>query len=39
VRPLAVAHYYALVTLATVLGLVDVVRGVKPVWDKAEGTR
>jgi hypothetical protein len=38
-RPLAVAQYYALVTLATVLGLVDVVRGVEPVWDKAEGTR
>ncbi len=27
------------VSLATVLGLVDVVRGVEPVWDKAEGTR
>ncbi|CAA9534398.1 MAG: Glycosyl transferase, family 2, partial [uncultured Thermoleophilia bacterium] len=39
VRLLAVAQYYVLVSLATVLGLVDVVRGVEPVWDKAEGTR
>ena len=36
----ALAYYYVLVTLATVVALVRYVRlGVPPVWQKAEGTR
>ena len=32
-------QYYLLVTLATLLALGDVVRGVPAVWERAEGTR
>jgi cellulose synthase/poly-beta-1,6-N-acetylglucosamine synthase-like glycosyltransferase len=39
VRVFALAHYYLLVTLATLLALGDVVRGVPAVWERAEGTR
>ena len=40
VRILALPHYYLLVTWATVVALAEVLtRGVKPVWEKAEGTR
>jgi cellulose synthase/poly-beta-1,6-N-acetylglucosamine synthase-like glycosyltransferase len=39
VRLLALPHYYLLVTLATLLALGDVVRGVPAVWERAEGTR
>jgi hypothetical protein len=40
VRVLAVAQYYLLVTLATLISLFEVAtRGVPAVWDKAEGTR
>ena len=35
----ALADYYLLVTLATLLALGDVVRGVPAVWERAEGTR
>ena len=39
VRIFALAHYYLLVTLATLLALGDVARGVPAVWERAEGTR
>jgi hypothetical protein len=39
VRLLALPHYYLLVTLATLLALGDVFRGVPAVWERAEGTR
>jgi cellulose synthase/poly-beta-1,6-N-acetylglucosamine synthase-like glycosyltransferase len=40
VRLLAIPHYYLLVTWATVVALFEVaVKGVQPVWEKAEGTR
>jgi cellulose synthase/poly-beta-1,6-N-acetylglucosamine synthase-like glycosyltransferase len=39
VRVLALTQYYLLVTLATLLALGDVVRGVPAVWERAEGTR
>ena len=39
VRLLALPHYYLLVTLATLLALGDVARGVPAVWERAEGTR
>ena len=40
VRLLAVPHYYLLVTAATVIALVEVAtKGVKPVWERPEGTR
>jgi cellulose synthase/poly-beta-1,6-N-acetylglucosamine synthase-like glycosyltransferase len=40
VRLLAVPHYYLLITAATVIALVEVAtRGVKPVWERPEGTR
>jgi cellulose synthase/poly-beta-1,6-N-acetylglucosamine synthase-like glycosyltransferase len=39
VRVFALAEYYLLVTVATVLALGDVVRGVPAVWERAEGTR
>ena len=39
VRVLALAEYYFLVTLATLLALGDVGRGVPAVWERAEGTR
>ena len=39
VRVFALAEYYLLITLATVLALGDVVRGVPAVWERAEGTR
>jgi hypothetical protein len=39
VKVLALAEYYLLVTLATLLALGDVVRGVPAVWERAEGTR
>jgi cellulose synthase/poly-beta-1,6-N-acetylglucosamine synthase-like glycosyltransferase len=39
VRVFALAHYYLLITLATLLALGDVVRGVPAVWERAEGTR
>jgi cellulose synthase/poly-beta-1,6-N-acetylglucosamine synthase-like glycosyltransferase len=39
VRIFALAEYYLLITLATVLALGDVVRGVPAVWERAEGTR
>jgi cellulose synthase/poly-beta-1,6-N-acetylglucosamine synthase-like glycosyltransferase len=40
IRLLAVPHYYLLVTSATVIALVEVAtKGVKPVWDRPEGTR
>ena len=38
-RLLALPHYYLLVTLATLLALGDVFRGVPAVWERAEGTR
>ena len=39
VRIFALAEYYLLITLATLLALGDVVRGVPAVWERAEGTR
>jgi hypothetical protein len=39
VRLLALPHYYLLVTVATLLALGDVFRGVPAVWERAEGTR
>jgi cellulose synthase/poly-beta-1,6-N-acetylglucosamine synthase-like glycosyltransferase len=40
VRLLAVPHYYVLVSAATVIALWELAtRGVKPVWDRPEGTR
>ena len=40
IRLLAVPHYYLLVTAATVIALWELAtRGVKPVWDRPEGTR
>ena len=39
VRLLAIPHYYLLITWATVVALREAARGVKPVWEKAEGTR
>ncbi len=39
VRVLALAEYYFLITLATLLALGDVFRGVPAVWERAEGTR
>jgi cellulose synthase/poly-beta-1,6-N-acetylglucosamine synthase-like glycosyltransferase len=40
VRLLAVPHYYLLVTAATVIALFEVAtKGVKPVWERPEGTR
>ena len=39
VRVFALAEYYLLVTVATLLALGDVVRGVPAVWERAEGTR
>jgi cellulose synthase/poly-beta-1,6-N-acetylglucosamine synthase-like glycosyltransferase len=40
IRLLAVPHYYLLVTAATVIALVEVAtKGVKPVWERPEGTR
>ena len=39
VRVLALAEYYFLITLATLLALGDVGRGVPAVWERAEGTR
>jgi cellulose synthase/poly-beta-1,6-N-acetylglucosamine synthase-like glycosyltransferase len=40
VRLLAIPHYYLLITLATLVALVEVAtRGVPAVWEKAEGTR
>jgi cellulose synthase/poly-beta-1,6-N-acetylglucosamine synthase-like glycosyltransferase len=39
VRAFALAQYYLLDTLATLLALGDVVRGVPAVWERAEGTR
>ena len=39
-RPLALAEYYVLVTVATLIALWDVlVHGITPVWERAEGTR
>ncbi|MDX6537101.1 MAG: hypothetical protein QOD37_1442, partial [Gaiellales bacterium] len=35
----AIAEYYLLITLATVLALKDVFGGVPAVWERAEGTR
>ncbi len=39
VRIFALAQYYFLVTLATLLALGDVARGVPAVWERPEGTR
>ena len=39
VRVFALAEYYLLITLATLLALGDVFRGVPAVWERAEGTR
>jgi cellulose synthase/poly-beta-1,6-N-acetylglucosamine synthase-like glycosyltransferase len=39
VRVFAIAEYYLLITLATVLALKDVFGGVPAVWERAEGTR
>ena len=39
VRVLALAEYYLLITLATLVALGDVGRGVPAVWERAEGTR
>ncbi len=39
VRLLALPHYYLLVTVATLLAIGDVFRGVPAVWERAEGTR
>ncbi len=39
-RVLALAQYYVLVTLATLIALWEaVVHGIEPVWERAEGTR
>jgi Glycosyl transferase family group 2 len=40
VKLLAVAEYYVLISAATVIALWEVVtKGVKPVWERPEGTR
>jgi hypothetical protein len=40
IRLLAVAEYYLLVSAATVIALFEVAtKGVKPVWERPEGTR
>jgi len=40
ITPLALAEYYVLVTLATLIALYDALfHGIAPVWDRPEGTR
>lgn len=40
IGPLALAEYYVLVTLATLIALYDALfHGIAPVWDRPEGTR
>ncbi|MCX6411806.1 MAG: hypothetical protein NTZ81_05580, partial [Actinobacteria bacterium] len=40
IAPLALAEYYVLVTLATLIALYDALfHGIPPVWDRPEGTR
>ena len=39
VRVFALAEYYLLITLATLLALGDVFRGIPAVWERAGGTR
>ena len=38
--PFALAHYYVLVTTATLIAFSHAMfRGVEPVWERPEGTR